>query len=326
MASSSSVPFTTITSTAKFQTMTEKLINATVKIVVGKRSPWTGTIVASKSGGSIILTAAHCLHIQGMTMEEVSGKLKVILHDDSVYDATICCCLFESEIALLRITRKTPAKYVFDFAPQSQWELRHQQPIIGVGHPQGTTYRSGTSEICSPEYYNPFSMYTPKMILFDHRLDFVSGCSGASIINEDGNIIGLQSGSYAITTNVMGARPFDVLLRAKEKELEDASIARRATLENESLAAEMENLNAAMGRVTANFSDGSFMRSDITSLRLPTSNMKIAVHIKYINTALREQVFGNDLESPLQNLIENYFLWSVGSSSGGTRRPPPRRK
>lgn len=172
------------------------------------------------------------------------------------------------------------------------------QPIMAFVHPEGTSYRSGTDEICFAEYQNPHKAYDKNMILFDHRLDLVGGCSGAAIINEYGNIIGIQSWPKKV---------FE---------------AKKTTTQITSMTQEMQNINDAMTRVTAKFSNASFGRSDIKPLTIPTSSrMKITIHIKYINFTLRKQIYNKHVIRPLQELIEQKFLSDATSSSGrGARK------
>ena len=79
------------------------------------KHPWTDIIVVynSESGQTMILTVAHALQVEGMSVEEVEQDVRVKFYeDDEEYSIKICYLIIISEIALLRVNRKTPCQCV----------------------------------------------------------------------------------------------------------------------------------------------------------------------------------------------------------------------
>ncbi|KAK1381439.1 hypothetical protein POM88_028183 [Heracleum sosnowskyi] len=251
------------------ETFTNKLANGIVMVYLeNSTAPWTGTIVGAKSNQTLILTASHCIEMPQLPLEVTAAKLRVMFNGERIpYPADICVYREKTEVLILRVNRYTNPAYKFKFAPSTEHNLKRFQPIVTYAHPHNCVYQSADGTICSEEFKNASIGYDPNMIFFNHRMDLSMGCSGASIFNESENIVGIQSGRYVDTFNVLGARPFDTLLRERKEELEKASLVKQSKMKpgSVSLADEMRNLNDEMGKLTVSFSEGSCMRQDIYS-------------------------------------------------------------
>lgn len=298
-------------------TFTNKLANGTVMVYIAHATPpWTGAVVGTNSDQTLIFTAAHCIQLPQLPSEIIEANLRVMFNGDPTeYHADICLCRKESEILILRVNRKTDSKYKFKFAPGVEHELRRFQPVVTFAHPHGFLYQSADGTICSEEFEEAAIGYDEKMLFFNHRMDLPKGCSGASIFNESGHIIGLQSGEYVDTVNVMGAGPFETLIEKRKGELKKASKVKQATMKrgSVSLADEIRNLNDQLGKVTVSFSEGSCTRQDIVPVNIPSSSMRYAVHVKYLDRIFRTRVF-NGSARPLDKLLEDKY---IGGSSAG---------
>ncbi|KAL1801797.1 hypothetical protein ACET3Z_030444 [Daucus carota] len=286
------------------QAFVDKLTNGIVMVFLGHyQQPWTGTIVGARANETIILTVAHCLNVPGMTVDAASQIVTVKFNGNKIiYPAQVVVRLMDSEIMLLRVNRKTELAHKFRFAPKNQHALKKYQPVATCAHPSGHLYQTSEGTICSEEFQNPNmgGGLDKNMIFFHHRMDLRPGCSGASIFNEYGNIIGLQSGGYATDVSVIPADSLEGHLSKMEKDFKLKA----------SLTDELEH-------ASTRFAGGSFRPEDRVRLRVPLSDLQITVHVKYMDYILRTKVFQNR-QDPLDKLIEEKYILGHGVESSSS--------
>ncbi|KAK1380882.1 hypothetical protein POM88_027626 [Heracleum sosnowskyi] len=67
------------------------------------------------------------------------------------------------------------------------------------------------------ETESAIGQYDSQIVLFDHSLQFGVGSSGAALINEEGNVVGIQSGEILSTYLAMSEQPLSDALDLNEE-------------------------------------------------------------------------------------------------------------
>ncbi|KAK1380855.1 hypothetical protein POM88_027599 [Heracleum sosnowskyi] len=227
----------------------------------------TGFVVGHLGVGSscVIFTAGH-------VATSCLVKLEVVFygHPDKVFPATIILHLPRAEILILKVEKPKEietGKLVFE--SKDKWDLGFLEPLAAVSHPSGREFSAGLSIVNRPEFKNTtIKEYASEMELFDHSLQFAAGSSGAALINIRGHVAGLQAGELVSDYVALSGEPiWDALACRKEK---------AEGLWKDIVAVCLSDLVLGYDHV-------KFIRSILCCL-------KQAVHVKFIDRALREYI------------------------------------
>lgn len=219
----------------------------------------TGFVVGQCTSLCIIMTVGHYLTPGSDTLLEVI----FFGHADEAFGATVRLHLPESEILLLTVEKRDDidtGKLIFESA--DNWKLRYLQLLASISHPCSLRWRAGLGIVNCPEFVNSdIGKYDSQMLLFDHSLQFGVGSSGAPLINEQGNVVGIQSGEISSTYLAMSGQPVSDALDSKRSKIVD--------LPFELIALYISELVY-----------GYHQLHEITTIHC---DLKQAVHIKYID-------------------------------------------
>ena len=151
----------------------------------------TGVVATrSKDGKSTyIITCAHVISDSGVSV-------KILLEDGTTYDAAIVGYDLQTDIGVLKVN--TTNLYCAEFGDFSK--LRVGSPVYAVGNPGGSEFfgsvTSGIVSSISRSINNEIG-YTMDCIQHDAAIN--PGNSGGALLNEYGQVIGINSAKIAST-------------------------------------------------------------------------------------------------------------------------------
>ncbi|KAL1807248.1 hypothetical protein ACET3Z_030316 [Daucus carota] len=255
-----------------------KMRFATVRIWIGD-THWTGAIVGKKYGQTLIITVAHVMTdtARWMGRQQFEAGLKVNFYGDpNPYPCRILRSDGKSDVMLLLVAKEFGR--VLKFAPESQWNLREAQHLGARGHPVGAHAWSLTEgPVVNPSIMNTHNFMTnldSEMEFFEHRLPMSKGFSGAVLLNVDGDIVGLQSGTSSNAYTLMGTQPLEEALGLRIRAIQSSKQT------PELIMKELEDPRVNLGGL-------AYGRNDIHRLEtLPGHAISFAVHVRYLKRIL----------------------------------------
>lgn len=142
------------------------------------------------------------------------------------------------------------------------WNLKFLQQITCVSHPYGLPYRVSLGIVNRTVFLNTqLSIYDDRMMFFDHSLELGIGSSVATLLNEEGHIVGIQSGQLVSRYLVLVCDAFDF----KNKQI----------------------MNLSLELVGARLAEFVFGYGHLHNVETIVCALKPLVHVMYIDFILR---------------------------------------
>lgn len=266
---------------------------ATVKVRLtsvpnNEKKYWTGTVIGKLEHVSIVLTVAHPLRKEKNVLDRREELLEAIFFGSTEpVPCRIELYLPESEILVLLAEYEVKDIDHMKFAPKEEWELQHFQWLGCISHPLAREWRSSLGTVSCRQFTNKnyVPQYADDLLFFEHNLELVSGSSGAALLNENGNIVGIASGHLVHKYQFISGKPLLKYLGKK-------------------------GLSALFGAL-------KLKPNHVKNVEVLPASFKQAVHVKYVDEMLRNHIysdkgFAEKTEGSvftLNQLIERYLFY-----------------
>ncbi len=253
----------------------------------------TGVVAAiSKDGKSTyIITCAHVISDSGVSVE-------ILLEDGTTYDAAIVGYDLQTDIGVLKVN--TTDLTCAQFGDSSQ--LQVGSPVYAVGNPGGSEFfgsvTSGIVSSISRSINNEIG-YTMECIQHDAAIN--PGNSGGALLNNSGQVIGINSAKIASTEyeGMSFAIPISTALDIANQLIENGYVPNRPKLGITYSLATSHDTYAMVVRIKGLPAGSLVIRSISSDSNLNDSGILIGDMITAVN--------GYDLDTPdvLLDIVDN---------------------
>lgn len=172
----------------------EKLSKSNVGIVIYSAD---GNSIMGQGSGIIMTQSGYILTCAHVIDEVSNGKIRVVLDDNTEYDATVVGYDARTDIGILKIS-PTGTLNVAEFGDSNALKVGEQ--VIAIGNPGGLQFFGSFSDGKVSAIDRPVNSsigYTMKCI--QHTAAISPGNSGGMLVNMYGQVIGINSSKIAQT-------------------------------------------------------------------------------------------------------------------------------
>lgn len=244
----------------------------------------TGIVAKRSEDGksTYILTCAHVISDKGV-------KVKILLEDGTTYDADIVGYDQQTDVGVLRVkTTKLTCASFGDFS-----KLKVGSPVFAVGNPGGSEFfgsvTNGIVSAISRSINNEIG-YT--MDCIQHNAAINPGNSGGALLNEYGQVIGINSSKIASTEyeGMSFSIPISTALDVANSLIAKGYVPDRPKLGITYSLASSHNTYAMIVQIKGLPAGSLIIRSISSDSDLKTSNIQVGDMITAVN--------GKELDTP----------------------------